>query len=91
MNESHGTKSYDPHIQLLQLASNNLETCPSDMFSYIFGSMMTQMTASQGFCTHGQRVVDVSFSEFFWLDDKTIFDPIDALLLSKQQKRLHCR
>jgi len=46
MNASSGTKSYDPHVQLLQLASNNMETCPGDMFSYIFGFTMNQMTAS---------------------------------------------
>jgi len=91
MNQSHGTKSYDPHVQLLQLASNNLETCPGDMFSYIFGFMMMQMTASQGICKHGQKVVDALFSEFCQLDDKTVFDPMDAALLSKVQKRLHCR
>jgi len=48
MNASAGTKSYDPHVQLFQFASNNMETCPGDMFSYIFGFMMTQMMASQG-------------------------------------------
>jgi len=91
MNQSHGTKSYNPHVQLLQLALNNLETCPGNMFSYIFGFMMMQMTASQGIRKHGQKAVDALFSEFYQLDDKTVFDPINATLLSKAQKRLHCR
>jgi len=87
MNQLHGTKSYNPHIQLLQLASHNLETCPGNMFSYIFGFMMTQMMASQGIRKHGQRAVDALFSEFHQLDDKTVFDPMDASLLSKAQKK----
>jgi len=48
MNASSGTKSYDPHIQLLQFTSNNMETCPGDMFFYIFGFMTTQMMALRG-------------------------------------------
>jgi len=88
MNAATGTKSYDLHVQLLQFVSNNMETCPGDMFSYIFGFMMTQMTASQGIWKHGQRAVDALFSEFCQLDDKTVFDPIDASMLTHEQKKL---
>jgi len=41
MNVATSTKSYDPHVQLLQFASNNMETCPGDMFEYIFGFKKT--------------------------------------------------
>ncbi len=91
MNAVTGTKSYDPHVLLLQFASNNMETCPGDMFSYIFGFMMTQMTASQGIRKHGQKAVDALFSEFCQLDDRTVFDPIDATTLSHQQKKAALR
>jgi len=91
MNMSSGTKSYDPHVQLLQLASNNMETCPGDMFSYIFGFMMNQMTASQGIRKHGQKAVDALFSEFCQLDDKAVFDLMDASTLMKDQKKAALR
>jgi len=71
MNAATGTKLYDLHVQLLQFASNNMETCPGDMFLYIFGFMMTQMTASQGIRKHGQKAMDALFSEFCQLDDRT--------------------
>jgi len=88
MNASSGTKSYDPHVQLLQFASNNMETCPGDMFSYIFGFMMTQMTVSHGIKKHGQKAIDALFSEFCQLDDKTVFEPMmdDSLLTHAQKK-----
>jgi len=38
MNASSGMKSYDLHVQLLQLASNNMEMFPGNMFSYILAS-----------------------------------------------------
>jgi len=78
MNASSGTKSYDPYVQLLQFASNNMETCLGDMFSYIFGFMMTQMTASWGIKRHGQKATNALFSMFCQLDDKTVFEPMDA-------------
>jgi len=87
MNESSGTKSYNLLVQLLQLASNNLETFPGNMFSFIFSFMMMQMTASQGIFKHGQRAVDVLFSKFCELDDRNVFDTMDTKLLSKEQKK----
>jgi len=87
MNSLSGTKSYDPHVQLLQLASNNMEMCPGDMFSYIFGFMMNQMTASQGIHKHRQKAVDVLFSKFCQLDNKAVFDPMDASTLTKDRKK----
>jgi len=91
MNSSSGTKSYDLHVQLLQLASNDMEMCPGDMFSYIFGFMMNQMTASQGIHKHRQKAVDVLFSKFCQLDDKAVFDPMDASTLTKDQKKAALR
>jgi len=82
-----GTKLYDLHMQLLQMASNNMETYPGDMFFYIFGFMMTQMTASQGIRKHGQKAVDECFSsKFCQLDDRTVLDPMDAKSLTCEQK-----
>jgi len=91
MNAATGTKSYDPHVQLLQFASNNMETCPGDMFSYIFGFMMTQMMALQGIRKHGQKAVDALFSEFCQLDDRMVFEPIDASTLTREQKKAALR
>ncbi len=87
MNASSGMKSYDPHVQLLQFTPNNMETCLGDMFSYIFGFMMNQMTASQGIRKHGQKAIDTLFSEFCQLNNKEVFDPMDASLLTKDQKK----
>ncbi len=91
MNSLSGTKSYDPHVQLLQLATINIETCPGNMFSYSFGFMMNQMMASQGICKHRQKAINALFSKFCQLDDKVVFDPVDVSTLTKDQKKATLR
>jgi len=68
-----------------------MEICPGDMFSYIFGSMMTQMTASQGICNHRQKAIDALFSEFCHFDGRTVLDLMDATKLSCEQNKIALR
>ncbi len=53
--------------------------------------MMTQMMASHGIKKHGQKAVDALFSEFCQLDDKTVFEPMDASKLTQAQKKAALR
>jgi len=49
------------------------------------------MTASQGIHKRRQKAVDALFSKFCQLDDKAVFDPIDASTLMKDQKKAALR
>ena len=47
---------------------------------------MTQMTASAGIKKHGDKAVEALFAEFCQLDEKSVFEPVDAKALSSEQK-----
>ena len=86
MDDNTNTKSYDTQFQLLQDAAADLSQAPEKMYNYIYGHVMTQMTATAGIKKHGGRAIDALFNEFCQLDDKSVFEPIMATTLSKQQK-----
>jgi hypothetical protein len=44
------------------------------------------MTATAGIKKHGQKAVDALFSEFCQLDNKSVFKPLAASILTKKQK-----
>jgi hypothetical protein len=77
---------FDSQYQLLQHAVDNMEQNPDDIHRYIFGHVMTQMTATAGIKKHGERAVDALFKEFCQLDDKSVFLPVDAKSLTRDQK-----
>jgi len=87
MDELNSGQSYEAGIQLLQDAVKNIGELPTDTYKYICGHVMTQMSATAGIKKHGQPAVDTLLAEFRQLDDKNVFEPCDALLLSKEQKR----
>jgi hypothetical protein len=87
MDNSDNTKSYDAQFQMLQHAAEIVHHDPDEMYKYIFGHVMTQMTATAGIKKHGQKAIDALFSEFCQLDDKSVFRPTRASDLTTQQKR----
>jgi hypothetical protein len=52
----------------------------------IFGYVFNQMSASVGIRKHGQAAVDALFKEFAQLDNKEVFEPVQAHSLTKPQK-----
>jgi hypothetical protein len=76
-----GGTSYEAHQQLLQT-----EKFAPPNAQYIFGHVMTQMTATAGIKKHGQKAVDALLKEFCQLDNKLVFAPVRAGSLSTAQK-----
>jgi len=58
-----------------------------DIYKYIFGHIMTQMTATAGIKKHSQAAVDALLQEFCQLDSKSVFEPLDASMLTASQKQ----
>lgn len=73
-------------FQMLQHAAETLDEQPRNMFQYVYGYVMTQMTATTGIKKHGQPAIDALLAEFAQLDDKKVFKPMDARKLTTQQK-----
>jgi hypothetical protein len=84
MDMATSAKSYEPAPQLLQVTKD--DTTNMQTPQYIFGHVMTQMTATAGIKKHGQRAVDALLKEFCQLDDKSVFAAVDANSLSSAQK-----
>ena len=72
---------------MLQQAADKMDESLNDINKYIFGHIMTQMTATAGIKKHGQAAVDALLQEFSQLDSKTVFEPLDAFTLTASQKR----
>ena len=84
MDVAASTKSYEPDHQWLQVAK--YDAADKKTPQYIFGHVMTQMTATAGIKKHGQRAIDALLKEFCQLDDKSVFAAVDANGLSLAQK-----
>jgi len=52
------SKSYESGVQMLQQAADKMDASHDDIYKYIFGHIMTQMTATAGIKKHGQVAVD---------------------------------
>jgi hypothetical protein len=74
-------------VQLLQDAVNCMHVDSSRFNGYVFGHVMTQMTATAGIKKHGQKAIDALFQEFAQLEDKKVFQPLNATTLSVTEKR----
>ena len=48
---------------------------------------MTQMTAHAGVKKHGEKALEALLKEYTQLHDKNVFDPLDASLLSHDEKK----
>jgi len=87
MDDPENTKSYKSGVQMLQQAADSMHESPNDIYKYICGHIMTQKTATTGIKKHGQAAVDALVQEFCQLNNKDVFDPIDASALTTGQKR----
>jgi hypothetical protein len=81
MDASTSGQSYDPQHQLLQTGHRH------EHAHFVFGHVMTQMTATAGIKKHGQRAIDALLKEFSQLDDKSVFAAVDAGTLATKQKK----
>ena len=88
MDDPVSSKSYESGVQVLQQAADKMDESLDDIYKYIFGHIMTQMTAIAGIKKHGQSAVDALRQEFCQLlDSKNVFEPLDASTLTASQKR----
>ena len=58
MDDPVSSKSYESGVQMLQQAADKMDASHDDIYKYIFGHIMTQMTATAGIKKHGQVAVD---------------------------------
>ena len=72
---------------MLQHSMKMIKTDTESWRKEIFGHVMTQMTASAGIKKHGDRAVEALFAEFCQLDEKSVFEAVDANKLSCEQKK----
>jgi hypothetical protein len=84
-------QKHETGVQLLQHAADKFEESPRDMQRYIFGYIMTQMTATAGIKKHGQAAVEALLQEFCQLDNKNVFEPLHANELTTDQKQAALR
>jgi len=64
------SKSYESGVQMLQQAADKMDESVDDIYKYIFGHIMTQMTATAGIKKHGQAAVDALLQAFCQLDKR---------------------
>jgi hypothetical protein len=77
--------------QLLQYSLRNWKSHPTTAQQNVFGYMMNQMTATAGIRKHGQAAIDALLQEFAQLDDKDVFQAVDASKLSPAQRQAALR
>jgi len=87
MDDPVSSKSYESGVQMLQQAADKMDESLDNIYKYIFGYIMTQMTATAGIKKHGQAAVDALLQKFCQLDSKNVFEPLDASTLTSSQKR----
>jgi hypothetical protein len=64
MDDPVSSKSYESGVQMLQQAANKMDESLDNIYKYIFGHIMTQMTATAGIKKHGQAAVDALLQKF---------------------------
>jgi len=72
---------------MLHISSTMLNEDPDTFQRNVTGHVMTQMTASAGIKKHGDRAVEALFAEFGQLNDKSVFEAVDATELTGKQKQ----
>jgi len=81
------SKSYESGVQMLQQAADKMDELLDNIYKYIFGHIMTQMTATAGIKKHGQAAVDTLLQEFCQLNSENVFEPLDASTLTASQRQ----
>jgi len=64
---------------MLQQAADRMDESLDDIYKYIFGHIMTQMTTTAGIKKHGQAAVDALLQEFCQLDSKNVLNHLTHL------------
>lgn len=86
MDAPHNSKSYFPPMQLLQQGSRRLMGA-DDIKKYIFGYIMTQMSAKAALKKHGKYAEAALMKEFAQLEDQDVYEAIHASSLTKEQRK----
>ena len=68
MDDPVSSKSYESGVQMLQQAADKMDESLDDIYKYIFGHILTQMTATAGIKKHGPAAVYAFLQEFCQLD-----------------------
>jgi hypothetical protein len=76
-------KSYHPPRQLMQTTL--------DRQRFVFGKIMTQMSANAGIRKHGKAAEAALMAEFAQLEDLSVYQAMNPKLLTKAQKRAALR
>jgi hypothetical protein len=84
MDNPHDSKSYHAPVQLLQQGLD--AQC-----HYIFGWVMNQMTAKAGLAKHGEFAEEALLKEFMQQRDLDVYEILDPLSLTTEQKRAALR
>jgi hypothetical protein len=87
MDDPVSSKSYESGVQMLQQAADKMDELLDNIYKYIFGHIMTQMTATAGIKKHGQAAVDALLQEFCQLNSENVFEPLDASTLTATQRQ----
>ena len=61
------------------------------MSKHLVSIIVTQTSEKSGIKKHGKAAVTALFNDFFQLDDKTVFEGVDAVTLCRKQKRMALR
>ena len=84
MDDPHDGKSYFPPTQLTQAGL-------VDTIKFIYGKVMTQMTAKKGIKEFGQEAMAALMQEFAQMENLDVYEAVDARLLTRQQRRAALR
>ena len=83
MDDPFDGKSYHPPRQLLQTTRERLR--------FVFGHILTQMSANAGIRKHGKAAEAALMAEFAQLEDLSVYQAVDPKLLTRQQRRAALR
>jgi hypothetical protein len=89
MDDPHNTQSYDPPMQFVQKGTTGCRKhrmTNAGKMKFVFAYVMTQMSANAGLKKHGRAAEAALMKEFAQLEDLTVFEPLYANGLTKEQK-----
>jgi hypothetical protein len=87
IDEPHSGKSYyGPHQFLQNGIPDSKEAPPTTVEKFIFGFVMTQMSAKAGIKKHGRAAEEALMAEFAQLEELEVFEALRPDTLTRQQK-----
>ena len=87
MDEPHSSKSYYPPHQFAQNGTPVKDMNHAQQQEFVFGFVMTQMSAKAGIKKHGRKAEEALMKEFAQLEDLSVFEGLDATKLTKEQRK----